>query len=214
ADRQSSRAQGPVPDQLTGDLAEVAPPHGLRVVLEPARPGGADPVMALSPGQHLPIGGDRDPLGAGGPDVDPEVDGGAGHNSGPPSRRGPHGGTRIPSWWAARALAARAWSAAAASLAYATWMWLDRCRAMNWSRDTPCSTACMIGHSRVVSAQRRSVSSAGRLTALARPMSRCSSPSATKTRDHTSSPGRDTPRTVPHPSWTSSEGCRIESVPA
>src|ERR1017187_1969183 len=56
------------------------------------------------------------------------------------------------------ALLANARLAAAASGAYATCMWFDLCRAISWSRVTPYSTACIIGHCGVVICHSRSVS--------------------------------------------------------
>ena len=88
-------------------------------------------------------------------------------------------------------------------------MWLALCRAMNWSRLTPCSTACMIGHCGVVASSRRWVSSAGSSTTVARPMSTCSAPSMMNTRDQTISPGLDTPLSVPPPSGKYIGGCRM-----
>ena len=62
-------------------------------------------------------------------------------------------------------------------------------RAIIWSRVTPWSTACMIGHCCVVSVQRRCVSASGSSMTVPRPMSTCSARSMMNTRLQTISPG-------------------------
>ena len=69
----------------------------------------------------------------------------------------------------------------------------------NWSRVTPLSTACMMGHWGVVSRQRRWVSFSGSSTTSQVPRSQWSLPSMTNTRLQTTCPGLETPVTVPPP---------------
>jgi len=71
----------------------------------------------------------------------------------------------------------------------------------------------MIGHCEVVSFQRRSVSSGGSSTTPARPRSILSSPSSTKIRDQTISPGLETPLSVPPPRRKYISGWRSLEAP-
>ena len=72
----------------------------------------------------------------------------------------------------------------------------------------------MMGHSGVVSCQRRWVSAAGRATTSPTPRSQCSLPSSTYTRLHTSAPGRLMPRSVPPPRRKYIGVCRSLLAPA
>ena len=67
----------------------------------------------------------------------------------------------------------------------------------------------MIGHSGFVASSRRRVSSSGSSSAVARPRSTCSAPSMMNTRDHTISPGLETPASVPPPSGKYIGGWRM-----